>query len=110
MNRDEIQEELKRISTSSYAKKSDKQLMAYELLHEMYKGQNLGVQAAALVLFNKPSNRKCKLTSEQVNEIRKKYVPHVYGKKRIADEYGVSPSVVFRIIKGGAWKKYEEDG
>lgn len=110
MTRDEIQEELRRISESFYAKKSDKQLLAYELLHEIHKGRNAGIQAKELRKYNKPSNRVCKLTPEQVNEIRSKYVPHLYGKKRLADEYGVSTSLIFRIVNGKAWKQYQEDG
>jgi DNA invertase Pin-like site-specific DNA recombinase len=44
------------------------------------------------------------LNKEQVREIRRKYNPHVYGKKRLAIEYGVSVSVIYRIIKGVMWK------
>jgi hypothetical protein len=39
-----------------------------------------------------------------VREIRRKYNPHIYGKKRLAIEYGVSVSVIYRIIKGIMWK------
>ena len=109
MTKEEIQEELKRISESFYAKKSDKQLLAYELLHELHKGRNEGIQAKELRKYNNPANRVCKLTPEQVKEIRSKYVPHLYGKKRLADEYGVSTSLIFRIVNGKAWKEYQED-
>ena len=109
MTRDEIQEELRRIAQASYAHKSDKQLLANDLLHELYKGRNAGVQAKDLIKYNNSLNRQCKLTPEQVNQIRTKYVPHVYGKKRIAEEYGVSTTLVYRILKGTAWKEYQED-
>jgi hypothetical protein len=99
-----IQEEVDKVSKSSFAKKSDKQLMAYEFLSEMYKDQNKGFQPSALIKFNNPENRKCKLTIDQVNEIRTKYYPHVYGKQRLAKEYGVSTSVIYRIIQGDSWK------
>ena len=110
MNKKEIQEELRRISQASYAKKTDKQLLAYELLHEIHKGRNAGVQAKELIKYNNPLYRTCKLTPEQVKEIRSKYIPYVYGKQRLAIEYGVSATVIYRIVNGKAWKNYEEDG
>jgi hypothetical protein len=110
MNKKEIQEELNQIAQSSFAKKTDKQLLAYELLHQIYKGRNAGFQAKELIKFNNPVNRKCKLTPEQVDQIRTKYVPHIYGKKRLADEFGVSASVIFRIVNYKSWKEYQEDG
>ena len=99
-----IQEQLKKIEDSSFAKKTDKQLMAWDILSELYKQQYQGIQPLALVKYNDSENRKTKLTKEQVLEIRKKYNPHVYGKKRLSIEYGVSVSVIYRIIKGAMWK------
>ena len=99
-----IQEQLKKIEDSSFAKKTDKQLMAWDILSELYKQQYQGIQPLALVKYNDSENRKTKLTKEQVREIRKKYNPHVYGKKRLSIEYGVSVSVIYRIIKGIMWK------
>jgi DNA invertase Pin-like site-specific DNA recombinase len=58
----------------------------------------------ALVKYNDSENRKTKLTKEHIREIRRKYNPYVYGKKRLANEYGVSVSVIYRIIKGVMWK------
>ena len=45
-----------------------------------------------------------KLTEEQVKEIRHKYVPKVYGYKRLSEEYGVSESTIKFIIRGVTWK------
>ena len=104
MNIKKIQSEIKKIESSSFAKKSDKQLMSYEILSELYKSQYKGVQPLALVKYNDSENRKTKLNKAQVREIRRKYNPHVYGKKRLAIEYGVSVSVIYRIIKGLMWK------
>lgn len=104
MNIKKIQSEIKKIESSSFAKKSDKQLMSYEILSELYKNQYQGVQPLALVKYNDSENRKTKLNKAQVKEIRRKYYPHVYGKKRLAIEYGVSVSVIYRIIKGLMWK------
>jgi hypothetical protein len=99
-----IQEEIKRIQSSSYAKKTDKQLMAWDILSELYKQQYQGIQPKALVKYNDSENRRTKLNKEQVREIRSKYNPHIYGKKRLAIEFGVSVSVIYRIIKGIMWK------
>jgi hypothetical protein len=104
MNIKKIQSEIKKIESSSFAKKSDKQLMSYEILSELHKNQYQGVQPLALVKYNDSENRKTKLNKAQVREIRSKYYPHVYGKKRLAIEYGVSVSVIYRIIKGLMWK------
>ena len=104
MNIKKIQSEINKIESSSFAKKSDKQLMSYEILSELHKSQYKGVQPLALVKYNDSENRKTKLNKEHVKEIRNKYNPHVYGKKRLAIEYGVSVSVIYRIIKGLMWK------
>jgi hypothetical protein len=99
-----IQKEIEMIHSSSFAKKTDKQLLSYELLSELHKNKYMGLQPLALVKYNKSENRKTKLTKEQVLEIRSKYNPHIYGKKRLSQEYGVSVSVIYRIIKGRMWK------
>ena len=104
MNIKKIQSEIKKIESSSFAKKSDKQLMSYEILSELHKNQYQGIQPLALIKYNDSENRKTKLNKAQVREIRRKYNPHVYGKKRLAIEYGVSVSVIYRIIKGLMWK------
>lgn len=104
MNIKKIQSEINKIESSSFAKKSDKQLMSYEILSELHKNQYQGVQPLALVKYNDSENRKTKLNKAQAREIRRKYNPHVYGKKRLAIEYGVSVSVIYRIIKGLMWK------
>ena len=100
-----IQEEILKIKEAPFSSKSDKQLISYEILSELYKGKNKGIQPAALVKYNKSIHRKCKLTVENVIEIRSKYSPFVYGKQKLAVEYGVSSSVIYRIIKGESWRE-----
>lgn len=100
MNINKIQQELDKIKLAPYAKKTDKQLISYEELSLKYKGK----QPSMLVKYNLPINRKCKLTIEQAREIRSKYVPHVYGRKKLGMEYGVSTSVIYRILNGASWK------
>ena len=99
-----VLKEIQKIQDSDYAKKSDKQLISYEILSELHKNQYQGIQPLALVKYNDSENRKTKLNKVQVREIRRKYNPHVYGKKRLAIEYGVSVSVIYRIVKGLMWK------
>jgi hypothetical protein len=55
---------------------------------------------------------KPKLTWDQVNEIRRKYVPHsrTYGLKALADEFGVSMNNIHKILRGQTWKVSEGDG
>jgi predicted DNA-binding protein YlxM (UPF0122 family) len=104
MDIEKINLEISKVQNAPFAKKTDSQLLAYEMLHELYKHQNKGQQPLALAKFNNSVYRKCKLNQELVNQIRSKYVPHVYGKKKLAEEYGVSTSVIYRIIKGQSWK------
>ena len=99
-----IQEEIEKIQSLPFSKKTDKQLISYDILSQLHKEQYKGLQPLALVKYNDSENRKTKLTKEKVREIRRKYNPHVYGKKRLAIEYGVSVSVIYRIIKGVMWK------
>jgi hypothetical protein len=104
MNIKVIQDEIKKIESSSFSKKTDKQLISYERLSQLHKNKYQGIQPLALMKYNISDNRKTKLTKKQVREIRQKYIPHIYGKKRLSIEYGVSVSVIYRIIKGLMWK------
>lgn len=105
LNTDLIQQELDRIMNSDFAHKSDRKLEQYQRLSESFKGKNKGIQASGLIPFNNPENRStCKLTRKQVEDIRKKYVPNRYGKSKLSKEYGVSRSVIYRIIKRQSWK------
>ncbi len=99
-----IQEEINKIQSSPFSKKTDKQLISYDMLSVLHKQKYQGMQPLALVKYNDSENRKTKLDKNKVREIRKKYNAHVYGKKRLAMEYGVSVSVIYRIIKGLMWK------
>ena len=99
-----IQEEVEKIQSLPLAKKTDKQLISYDMLSQLHKEQYQSLQPLALVKYNDSDNRRTKLTKEKVREIKRKYNPHVYGKKRLAIEFGVSVSVIYRIIKGVMWK------
>jgi hypothetical protein len=45
-----------------------------------------------------------KLTELQVKEIRAKYIPRSYSTTKIAQEFGVSQSTIFNILKNKIWK------
>lgn len=105
-----IQREVSKVSEANFAHKTDKQLWLYQKLSDSYLLANKREQPTALIKYNSPMNRQSKLTIEQVKEIRERYVPHVYGKKRLAIDYGVSPSVILRILKDKSWKIYDDSG
>ena len=46
-----------------------------------------------------------KLTIEQVEEIRAKYVPYKYTQEQLAEEYGVTQTTIFRILKNKIYQK-----
>ena len=97
-----VLKEIQIIQDSDYAKKTDKQLMSYEILSELHKGKNMGIQPIAFKIFN--DNKERKLSIDKILEIRRKYNPYVYGKKRLAIEYGVSVTAIYKILKGLMWK------
>ena len=44
------------------------------------------------------------LTKEQVIEIREKFVPRIYGRDKLAQEYGVKPCTIKDVILRRSWK------
>jgi hypothetical protein len=46
----------------------------------------------------------CKLTEDQVRQIRKLYVPRIYPSRRLAREFGVSQRKIMHIIKNESWR------
>ena len=104
MNTKKIQEEINKIHAAPFSKKSDKQLIAHDVLSTLHKQKYAGLQPIALVKYNKSENRKTKLSKEDIISIRGKYNPHIYGKKRLAKEFGISVSLVHKIINRLKWK------
>ncbi len=100
----DIEAEMNHIFNSSYAKKTDRQLWAYQQLSDNNRAILKGKQPKSLQGFNSASSRKCKLTSAAVSTIREKYKPMEYGKLKLAKEFGVSKSVISRILDGKSWK------
>lgn len=50
-----------------------------------------------------------KLTFELAEEIRAKYIPRKYSQLKLAEEYGVSQTVISAIIRKKIWKKKLDD-
>jgi len=44
-----------------------------------------------------------KLTEQQVLEIRSKYIPRKYSSRKLAKEFGVSQTIILRIISRKTW-------
>lgn len=47
---------------------------------------------------------RCKLTQEQVNEIREKYKTYEYTQEQLATEYKVVQSLISAIVNKTSWK------
>ena len=45
------------------------------------------------------------LTWEKVREIRTKYIPKLYGYRKLGEEYGVSRTTIQAIIENHSWKE-----
>ena len=106
MDTKQIQDEINKINAAPFSKKSDKQLIAYDVLSILHKQKYAGLQPISLVKYNKSENRKTKLSKENVIAIRSKYNPHIYGKKKLAKEFGISISLVYKIINRLKWKEF----
>jgi len=104
MNQVKIQSLIDSIDSLNCAYKTDKQLASYEDLSIEHKLKYGGRQPPQLREYKKRESDQCKLNESLVDEIRNKYQPHVYGKSKLAKEYGVSTSVIYRIIKKEIWK------
>jgi hypothetical protein len=62
------------------------------------------VKTGLLVNHKGEEHWDAKLTEKEVKEIRSKYIPNVYGIKKLAKEYQVSESTIKFIIKRVTWK------
>lgn len=55
---------------------------------------------------NKERHGRAKLTEQQAEEIRKKYIPFEYPYSKLAKEYGVTPMLIWHIVKNKIWKEH----
>ena len=84
--------------------KTDKQIIGNARKSDHWQAILKGEQPEHLQVFNSPEFRICKLTAEDAIEIRKRYIPSKVGKLLLAKDYGVSKSVIGRILSGKSWK------
>lgn len=100
-----IQDELDKVMDLPFMDRTDAQIDGQIKLSELYRERYQGAQPPSLETYNDPQYRNCKLTMDQALEIRQKYVQGEYGKKRLAAEYGVSKSVITRILNYQSWRQ-----
>ncbi len=84
--------------------RTDEQLAGQVKLSCLYQDRYQGSQPDSLKEYNAPERRNCKITRDQSEEIRRRYSPNTYGKKRLAKEFGVSKAVITRILNHQSWK------
>ena len=53
-------------------------------------------------------NGRHKITEKDVIAIRLKYAPYIYSACKLAKEYGVTTTTIYRIVKYKTWKHIEE--
>jgi hypothetical protein len=56
------------------------------------------------LLGRQNGKKACKLTLQQVKEIKKKYIPYIYSSYKLAKEYGVTNVTIFNIVKNKTYK------
>ena len=99
-----LQDEIDKVVDSPFMDRTDAQIEGQIILSAIYQDRYQGMQPPSLEKYNDPAFRKCKLTMDKALEIRQKYVPGEYGKKRLASEYGVTKAVITRILNNQSWK------
>jgi len=70
---------------------------------KIYAGKIKGIPKPYLSIFNKETKRK--LTMEEADEIRSKYVPRTYSTHMLAKEYGVTSMVIHSIVNNRSYTK-----
>jgi hypothetical protein len=48
--------------------------------------------------------RRTKLTANMITQIKSKYIPYIYGRKRLAEEYGVSQMTILKVLRNQIFK------
>lgn len=98
-----IQEEIDKLIASPISKKSDRQLIANDAKSADYKQRFKDKAPEGILIYHKSSSKQTKLTQLQANEIRSKYLPNIYGKRKLAKEYNVSVTLITKIIDRKIW-------
>jgi hypothetical protein len=98
-----IQEEIDKLIASPISKKSDKQLIANDAKSADYKQRFKDKAPEGILMYHSSGIKHSKLTKLQAIEIRSKYLPNIYGKRRLAKEYNVSVALITKIIDRKIW-------
>ena len=99
-----IQEEINKLISSPISKKSDRQLIANDAKSRDYKERFKDKAPEGILAYLNYGSKQTKLTQSQVDQIRSKYHPNVYGKRKLAKEYNVSVTLITKIIERRNWK------
>ena len=98
-----IQAEIEAIQSSLLSGMTDRQI--HTALAALAKnGEQMEVKVMKTPRIRAPGKWKTVLTPQQATEIRAPYIPFIVGKKRLADQYGVSISTVLKIVRNKIFK------
>jgi len=100
-----LQKEIERIQETHLGRMTDRQIQAAEDAIARSKSHMENRVSMTPRIRAPSSTRKTVLTPQQAKEIRARYIPFIIGKKRLADEYGVSVSTVLKIIRNQLFKQ-----
>jgi hypothetical protein len=103
MNNEQLQKELDALKASHVSKLSDAQLSAINDAMARH-GPEMEKKVSTAPRQRSSGNRKKKLTANQAQEIREKYIPYVYGRKRLSEEYGVSEMTILKLLRNQIFK------
>jgi hypothetical protein len=103
MDKKEIQRQIASLNQGHLSKMSDRKLKAIEDARLRHSSE-ISNRMSANGRIRAPGKRKTKLTQQQAEEVRSKYSPYIYGKARLAEEYGVSATTIMKIVRNKIFK------
>jgi hypothetical protein len=103
-SKDQIQKELDALKSSHVAKLSDAQLSAINEAMARH-GPDMAKKMSTTPRQRSAGKRKTKLTANIITQIKSKYIPYIYGRKRLAEEYGVSQMTILKVLRNQIFKQ-----
>ena len=103
MNKEQIQKELEALKASHVAKLSDAQLSAINDAMARH-GPEMAKKVSTTPRQRSHGKRRTKLTAIQAQDIRERYIPYIYGRKRLSEEYGVSEMTILKVLRNLIFK------
>lgn len=104
MNKEQLQKELDTLKASHVAKLSDAQLSAIDDAMARH-GPKMEKKVSTTPRQRSAGKRKTKLTANMITQIKSKYIPYIYGRKRLAEEYGVSQMTILKVLRNQIFKQ-----